>query len=90
MLHFGLEVGLQNITPVYWIPSVYRADMRYGPVHFDSRTPGWLAAARRSGEAGRHPLARGLCGRGNWRDARGRPGPAAARPVPGGEVPDTG
>ncbi len=56
--------------------------MRYGPEHFDSRTPGWLAAALRSGEAGRHPLARGLCGRGNRRDARGGPGPAAARPVP--------
>ncbi len=48
--------------------------MRYGPGHFDSRAPGWLAAALRSGEAGRHPLARGLCGRGNRRDARGRTG----------------
>ncbi len=91
--------------------------MRYGPVHFDSRTLDWLAAALRSGEASRHALARGLCGRGNRREARGRPrfsaaakaphalaervglrlpparggpGPAAARPVPDGDVPDTG
>ncbi len=79
---------LQNITPVYRIPSVYRADMRYGPVHFDSRTPGWLAAARRSGEAGRHPLACGLCGRGNRRGARGG-GENAARPGRTDQPPDS-
>ncbi len=47
--------------------------MQVGLRHLGSRTPDRLAGALRSGGATRHALARGLCERTGWLNARGRP-----------------
>ena len=57
--------------------------MQVGLRHFDSQTLGWLAGSLRAGGTTRHALARGLCERTGWRNARGRPClTAAARALP--------
>ncbi len=55
------------------IPLLYDAGMQVGLRHFDSRTLDWLAGALRSGGVTRHGLARELCERTGWLNARGRP-----------------
>ncbi len=50
---------------------LYACGMQIGLRHFDSHTLEWLAGALRTGGCTRHALARGLCERLGWRNARG-------------------
>ncbi len=64
--------AFQSSTLLWLIRFVYAALMHVGLRHFDSQTLDWLAEALRSGGLSRHALARQLCERTGWRNARGR------------------
>ena len=53
--------------------------MQIGLHHFNVTTIDWFTAAVKSGDWSRHALARGVCERENWRNARGTLCEAQAR-----------
>ena len=69
--------------------------MGIGLRHCCTGTAGWLKARLGAGDCARTFLARGLCGREGWRNAKGEPCPAPARaalpklsPAPGLPLPE--
>jgi len=65
-----------------WLRVAFRADhaaMRTGMRQVSAETVEWFGTACGGGELTRAALARGLCGREDWRGPTGRPCPASAR-----------